>query len=341
MITTLPSLIIVIASLIGALLTVYIRRKKQHPHEAMVCLLGSDCRQVINSQFSHFWGMPVELLGMTYYTLSFAVYGLFLAGVASESMATVALITATIAFLFSVYLTFIQAVTLKQWCTWCLVSALLSVVIFLTALAASRFSFLPYLPAARPYLLGVHLFGLALGLGAASLADFFFFRFLRDLRISHFEAEVLRHISEVIWFGLALLVLSGTGLLLADPVRLLASDKFLVKSIVVLIIIGNGAFLNLYIAPKLMHISFGDPHRHHRGELRVDRKIAFALGSVSFVSWYTAFVLGLLPRSPLPFWSLLGVYVVIVCCAVTGSQLVERRIARRGWVHPEGLPPNQ
>ena len=99
--------------------------------------------------------------------------------------------------------------------------------------------------------------------------------------------------------------------------------------IVVGVIILNGAFLNLLISPRLVHISFGKRHPHEPGELHHLRKLAFALGAVSIVSWYSAFILGALRRLSFSFIELLSAYLVIVALAVIGSQITERRFAKK------------
>ena len=72
--------------------------------------------------------------------------------------------------------------------------------------------------------------------------------------------------------------------------------------------------LNFIIAPKLTKISF-------RGPLR---KIAFASGGVSIVSWYSAFLFGMLRNSPADFPSLVTSYALLLGIAIAGSQLLER-----------------
>ncbi len=335
MLEFLPYILIILAAFAGLILTVYIHQKKTH-HQPMVCPMGADCGAVIHSEFSRFLGVPVELWGMVYYATVFAIYLslLVIPQATSWGLLVVAVPLSLGAFLFSGYLTFIQAVSLKQWCTWCLTSAGLCTLIFaftLSGIATFITGLVSFLITYKAFILGLHLFGLAIGLGGASMADLFFFKFLKDLRISEREADVLRGISQFIWLGLAILVVSGIGLILTNPEFYFSSAKFLVKMIVVLVIIVNGAFLNLSITPKLIHISFGDPHRHYKGELRADRRLAYALGAISASSWYSAFILGLTSTMPLNFGPLLGIYLAIVLVAVLGSQLLERLIARRGW----------
>ncbi|MEX2008266.1 MAG: vitamin K epoxide reductase family protein, partial [Candidatus Spechtbacterales bacterium] len=47
------------------------------------------------------------------------------------------------AFVFSAYLTFLQAVVIRDWCSWCLISATISTIIFAFSLYADR-TLLPF-----------------------------------------------------------------------------------------------------------------------------------------------------------------------------------------------------
>ncbi|PIR05032.1 MAG: hypothetical protein COV57_01380 [Candidatus Liptonbacteria bacterium CG11_big_fil_rev_8_21_14_0_20_35_14] len=172
--------------------------------------------------------------------------------------------------------------------------------------------------------LALHLLAMALGLGGATISDIMFFRFLRDLKISHFESSVLKTLSMIIWVGLGLAYISGIGLFLADPERLLESSKFLLKILVVLVITINGLFLNFYISPKLMKISFGKRHKHRDGELHYERKLAFAMGAISITSWYSAFVLGMMRGLPYSFLELLAGYLGLLLIAVWGGLVFEK-----------------
>lgn len=328
----LPEILIIFCAFAGFLLAAYLHHKKVKPQEAFVCPLKGNCAEVIHSEFSHFFGIPVEWLGMAYYLSIAVMYGLFLALPLLFTPATLFLSIGIsgAAFLFSVYLTFIQLIYLKQICTWCLTSAGLSTVIFFTSLLGSNFEFLDLMDTMRPAILILHLIGIAIGLGGATLTDVFFFKFLRDLKISHAEAAILRTISQVIWFGLALLILSGVGLYLGDVARYNQSSKFLMKMIVVAVLVVNGAFLNLKITPHLIHISFGDdPRKTPRQELQRERKIAFALGAVSLVSWYSALILGALRSVPWSLSTLLMMYIALLAVAITGSQVMERQLGKR------------
>ncbi|MDO8601563.1 MAG: vitamin K epoxide reductase family protein [bacterium] len=325
-------LIAIFAAFAGFCISSYIRHKKRS-NESLVCHVGSDCGAVVHSDFSKFFGIPVELLGMVYYAWTAIGHGLLLAfpNFLPEWSALFLLALSLVGFLFSAYLIFIQAFTLKQWCTWCIFSACLCTLIFGAALFSFGTNILFLLIANQSVIIIFHAAAMAIGLGAATMTDIFFFKFLKDFKISEGEAYVMRTLSQVIWFALGFIVVTGLGLLIPQAAVLVTSSKFLVKMIVILVIITNGAVLNLYVTPRLSQISFGQTHQHKPGELHHMRKVAFALGGVSITSWYTAFLLGSLSEISLPFVSVLALYLLALAIGIIGSQLMERAFSRRAF----------
>ena len=172
-------------ALIGFSIATYIRHKKAS-FEALVCPIGHSCDTVIHSDYSRFFGFPIEYLGMLYYALiTFSYITLIFRPDLSLPLVSLGLlIVSTVAFLFSLYLTFIQAFALKQWCTWCLISAGLCTLIFSFTLLGSEYGFISLLAEHRRWFIGAHLLGLVFGLGGATISDIMFFRFLKDLRVS-------------------------------------------------------------------------------------------------------------------------------------------------------------
>lgn len=116
----------------GFLIASYIRHHKKNIQEALICPLKANCDTVIHSDYSKFLGIPVENLGMAYYMLIAGGYGLLIIFPSLElPLVTSGLMFATVcAFVFSIYLTLIQAFALRNWCTWCLISAAICVAIF-------------------------------------------------------------------------------------------------------------------------------------------------------------------------------------------------------------------
>jgi len=127
-------LIIVLAGITGFSLSVYIRsrRIKQKP---LVCFIGGDCDKVLYSQYAATFRIPNEIVGMVYYGLTALSFGvLSFVSTPPRLFNFGFLISAGIAVVFSLYLVFLQAVVLKKWCAWCVISSILSLVIFLLAL---------------------------------------------------------------------------------------------------------------------------------------------------------------------------------------------------------------
>ena len=129
-------LLIIAAAVAGFLIANYIHRHKSSvERKPLVCPLKFECESVIHSDYASFFGIEVTVLGMVYYGLVAVAYILFLmTPVLADPMTIFYINSATIvAFSFSIYLTAIQAFQIKQWCSWCLISASLCTIIFLLA----------------------------------------------------------------------------------------------------------------------------------------------------------------------------------------------------------------
>ncbi|OGY82660.1 MAG: hypothetical protein A3F54_00320 [Candidatus Kerfeldbacteria bacterium RIFCSPHIGHO2_12_FULL_48_17] len=86
------------------------------------------CHKVQFSKYSRTLGIPNPVTGLGFYLAILILTGLFVQGtIAFWPIATII----TIGFLFSVYFTIIQAFVLKAFCTWCVVSAIDFLVLFL------------------------------------------------------------------------------------------------------------------------------------------------------------------------------------------------------------------
>ncbi len=312
----------------------YIRsRKKAHRH--LACPIGGRCDQVVTSRYSRFLGIPVELLGIGYYgviTLSYLGFALFNHTPASFFVFAVVVLS-TAAILFSAYLTAIQVFTLRQFCTWCLASAGICVGIFGLSVWNSGHQLTGLLAQYEPIVRPLHLLGFGLGIGAATSSDVFFGRFLKNYRLSPRESHILHYFSQIIWFALGIIVISGLALYLPYAEHLNDSGKFLAKMTVVGVLVTNGVLLSIYLQPKLSEIFFGGhSERDPRSILRL-RRLAFAGGAISATSWYSAFVLGAARSIPWSYETIVGIYLLVLVTAITTSQVVERVYTRRAPSH--------
>ena len=320
-------LLIVAAALIGLTITINIYKKK-HKKKPLVCPFGADCDSVITSDFSSFMGIGLEIYGMLYYGFIAIAYSIliFFPQLQNEFLMFILSGAAIGAFLFSLYLTFVQAFLLRIWCSWCLMSAGVSTAIFIFAMigiSISSFSFVPILTEYKSYVTLLHLFGFALGLGGATISDLLFLRFLKDFKITTNERDILKLMSQVVWVGLLIIVISGIGLFLTDVERFLDSAKFLTKMTVIAVIIINGAFLNLLITPKLLTIAWKTNGIDVKKTSKMS-DLAFALGAISVISWYAAFFLGSIKNVPFSYTQLILAYVGMIIIGIVGSQIFKK-----------------
>lgn len=329
--------IIIAAAIWGLKITIGICKKKRSKGP-MVCPLGADCHSVITSDFSRFLGIGLEFFGMAYYSLMIIAYSLliFIPSLFNDWIIFILTIITISAFLFSIYLTVIQAFFIKSWCSWCLFSAGISTVIFIATIISvldSGISFIPILNELSSLILIMHLLGFAFGIGGVTISDILFFKFLKDFRITKEEDKILKIMSQIVWLGLLIIVISDIGIYLQNPEALIISSKFLLKVITIVIIIINGAILNLIISPKLLQLNFNYNDVDKPTILNVRktnrlRKIVFASGAISFVSWYTAIALGILTIS-VSFYNLLSIYLGVLVFGVFISQVIEKLYSPR------------
>ena len=320
---------IIVFSIAGFSLAHYIRTKKLSS-KPLVCPVGADCDSVVRSEYASFLGVPVELIGMGYYSITLVGHVflmLFPAAMTVESMFVFLTIT-TVAFLFSLYLTAIQGFVLRGWCTWCLGSAGISGLIFLASLTVSRFGLLELL-AENAYLIKlVQSLALAVGVGAATIVSLFYIKFLADLRVSASESDTLRSVVQVIWIALAVVLLTGIGLYLPTKSNLAVYAPAVLAALIVTACLSVISFVFYYhVAPQTALISSGAEHEHASGEMRRLRRAIFALSALSLVSWYFVFALRVVAPTLLEASTLLFVYAAALGAATFFSFLYE-------WTQP-------
>lgn len=313
-------------SAFGLGLCLNILRKKKQP-KPMVCMLGADCNKVVKSEFSTFLGVGLEFYGIAYYALSLLYYGALAYTGATLPVEVLFLATSVTltAFLFSCYLTFVQAFYIKSWCSWCLTSAATTTVVFLLSVGSvlsAGVTFIPLLLEWREALVAMHLLGFALGIGGATIADLVFFRFMKDFYISDSEREIIRSLSQALWVGIAVVVVSAIGLYL--PAAAGEVSYFWPEMALLVLIMGVDAILGLVVLPKLVAAA-GNHKVLCVSSIAGLRRIAFALGSVSFVTWYAAFAAVLRGEAGLDPATFFGWYVAALVGALVLSQIIERR----------------
>lgn len=167
----------------------------------------------------------------------------------------------------------------------------------------------------------LHAICAAIGLGAVVITDSLFFQYLKDFKISRKEEETMNTISKLVWVVIALLIITGTALFLSAPLDYLAKSKFIVKVVIFTVIVANGVLLNFWITPVLKRIVFGPVEKQPSLKMRLMRRIAFASGVVSMISWFTVFILGSVRSIPVTVgWGLI-IYGGVIILGIIGSQV--------------------
>ena len=314
--------------------SLYIYYTKRH-HKQLVCPIGSNCNAVVTSRYAKFLGVSLEYWGMLYYAIIFSAYIVFIfAPHLFSGLFSVGLIMFTAAaFFFSLYLLFAQAFLLRQWCIWCILSAMLSIVIFIISLASVDFAVV-FFADMQSVVGGIHALGFTFGMGGATTALFLFSRFLRDRDIDKKELQVLKGVSELIWLGLALTLTSQFVSFVAGGETLALSGPFLAQTIALFAAAVGGAVLMIIFAPLLAIIPFDKTAKNHRrSPLESLRKPLFITGAVTLSSWYFAFIMNYSPEYELTI--LFSVYIAVLASAVAISLFWEKSISRSRQSNPK------
>ena len=116
--------VVLLLSLMGLAISLYLTYAKvtSGPFQ---CRIG-ECETVLNSEYSEIFGIPVALFGVLFYlpVFLFSYYSFF----------KVLLLISVFGFLFSIYLTYLQAFIIGEYCSLCLSFAIISTAIFLLIL---------------------------------------------------------------------------------------------------------------------------------------------------------------------------------------------------------------
>jgi protein-disulfide isomerase/rhodanese-related sulfurtransferase/uncharacterized membrane protein len=124
-------------SLVGLFDSSYLLWVYTSPASPMICLGGgTGCDVVRTSSYSHLLGIPLPAFGvLMYVTLALLIFAESLVAAGTAKLIRWAVTgIAGAGFLFSLYLSGIEAFVLHAWCTWCMISAGSVTLIFALAL---------------------------------------------------------------------------------------------------------------------------------------------------------------------------------------------------------------
>ena len=295
---------------------------KKLSQKIMICPLNMKCEQVLYSKYAKFLGIKMEYLGMLYYALIIISYSIFLFWPGLKNsffVSTISMMTVA-GFLFSAYLIFIQAFKLKEWCSWCLMSAAVSTTIFILVLQTnSAFSALSNLAGGYKDLIIIsYASTLALGLGISAVMEILLLQFLKDLRISEEECETLHTLRQITWLALGIMTVANYALYLTEPSVLIISSKFLAKTFILGVLLIVSLIYDIFVASKLdkMISSQNVPI------------VPFIFGPISLGSWFLIFIFEMIKDPELPLIQLLSIYGVILLASLSAGIILKEILTR-------------
>jgi uncharacterized membrane protein len=103
---------------------------KHYVGGAIPCGIFSGCETVLNSSYSVMLGIPLALYGVAYY-LAILILTLWYLDRRIEIVFHLLTRSTVLGFLFSVWFVYLQVVVIGAICTFCMISALISTVLFL------------------------------------------------------------------------------------------------------------------------------------------------------------------------------------------------------------------
>lgn len=177
----------------------------------------------------------------------------------------------------------------------------------------------------RVILVTIHIIGVALGVGGATVSDFLFFKSAKDGKIENYEFGFMKAASKIVWAGFAVLVFSGIALFVLARLKLLGprvmyNPGIWAHIIAAAVILFNGLAMHWKVFPALessLGVSFGRAE-----QILKNRKIIFTTGAVSIVSWYFALILGATRGFGLPLSWILALYAFAVIGAVVVANII-------------------
>jgi uncharacterized membrane protein len=128
-----------LVSLLGLLLGAYLTLYKFGFIGTLACNVSS-CEQVQTSRWSMFLGLPVATWGLGFYagTLALSLIGVQERLEDSRQLSVVLLGMTAVGLVFTAWLNYLEAFVIHAWCEWCIVSALMVLVLFLLAVSDFR-----------------------------------------------------------------------------------------------------------------------------------------------------------------------------------------------------------
>ena len=122
------NIVVLILAILGILITGYISIAHLSNKKVACPLDGKSCNVVLDSKYSRTFGIKNEFIGLIYYIA--VIIAIFL--IPSNKIFLATKIASSLAALYSIILFTIQAKIIKSYCFWCICTAVINILLFIT-----------------------------------------------------------------------------------------------------------------------------------------------------------------------------------------------------------------
>ena len=120
--------VIISLTIIGILITGYIIYTHARNKKVICPSFSKSCNTVLDSKWSKVFGVKNEILGFLYYVYIFTITGL---AVSIPKLIFITKGIVSIAFLYSIYLIYLQSKKLGHFCFYCICTAVINMLLLL------------------------------------------------------------------------------------------------------------------------------------------------------------------------------------------------------------------
>lgn len=181
----------------------------------------------------------------------------------------------------------------------------------------------------------IHVIGVVLGVGGATVSDLLFFKSIKDGKIDEREFGYMKIISKIVWTGFAVLVFSGVGMFIGARLGVLKfegpkemyNQGVWAHIAVAAVILFNGLAMHWKVFP-LFESLLGKP-LFVSEEFAKKSKIVFTTGAVSITSWYSAVAFAGSREFGIPLFWLLAFYAFALFGAVAVANIVGKYLIKK------------
>lgn len=126
------------AGLLGLLNAAYLTYTHYGPIP-LKCTILSGCDVVAGSPYAQLFGIPLPVLGLLYYSVALILFGIY-RKIGSVRMAVALVLFTGSGLLFSLYLLYLELFVIHALCIYCLVSLVVSIILFVISLFIFRYA---------------------------------------------------------------------------------------------------------------------------------------------------------------------------------------------------------